>query len=42
VVVPMPDGSFAEIDHLPVDTPKETLGVVIYPTGDAKGALAGM
>jgi hypothetical protein len=42
VVVPMPDGSFAEIDHLPVDTPKETLGVVTCPNGKAAGGLAKM
>jgi hypothetical protein len=42
VVVPMPDGSFAPIDHLPVDTPNETLGVFTCPTGAVDGALARM
>lgn len=42
LVVPMPDGSFVTIDHLPADTARETLGVWSCPTGCAKGALAAM
>jgi hypothetical protein len=42
VVVPMPDGTSAEIDHLPVDTAKETLGVFTCPTGEAAGPLLAM
>jgi hypothetical protein len=42
LVVPMPDGSLAPIDHLPVDTPKETLGVWTCPTGDPAGSLTAM
>ena len=37
--VPTPDGSFAGIEHLPVDEPKKTLGVFTCPTGNAAGAL---
>jgi hypothetical protein len=40
MVVPMPDGSEVEIDHLPVTEPKETLGVWSSPVGCAKGAIA--
>lgn len=42
VVVPMPDGTVAEIDHLPVDTNKKTLGVWTCPTGKPTGALMAM
>ena len=38
----MPNGSYAAIDHLPVDTPQKTLGVWTCPTGAPKGALTGM
>ena len=40
MVLPMPDGSFAEIDHLPVSEPKETLGVWLSPDGSTTGAIA--
>ena len=40
MVVPMPDGSFAEIDHLPVSESKETLGVWSSPDGSTTGAIA--
>ena len=40
--VPMPDGTYAQIEHASVDTPKETLGVWTCPTGNASGALVGM
>lgn len=42
VVVPMPDGSVADIEHLPADTTKKTLGVWTCPTGKADGALDAM
>ena len=38
----MPDGSYAQIEHASVDTPKENLGVVTCPSGDALGVLLGM
>ena len=38
----MPDGTYAQIEHASVDTPKETLGVWTCPTGNASGALVGM
>ena len=40
MVVPMPDGSFAEIDHLPVSESKETLRVWSSPDGSTSGAIA--
>ena len=42
MVVPMPDGSVATIDHLSVDTAMETLGVWSAPNGSADGALVAM
>ena len=40
--VPMPDGPVAQIEHLPVDTAKETLGVWTSPTGCNKKAIQAM
>jgi hypothetical protein len=41
LVVPMPDGSTAKIDHLSVATSKKTLlGAHSTPNGEAKGAIA--
>jgi hypothetical protein len=31
----MPGGGFEEIEHLGVNVSKKTLGVYLYPTGDA-------
>lgn len=42
LMVPMPDGSVAKIDHLPVTTAKKTLGVYSAPNGDAAGATKAM
>jgi hypothetical protein len=42
MVVPLPDGSVAKIDHLPVTESKETLGVTSSPVGDAAGGLVAM
>ena len=42
MVVPLPDGTEAAIDHLPVTESKKTLGVWTSPTGCAKGALTAM
>jgi hypothetical protein len=42
MVVPMPDGKEWPIEHLPVDTPKETLGVWSCPTGNPSGAITAM
>ena len=42
VYVPMPDGSEAPIEHLPVDTAKKTLGVWSCPAGKAVKLLAEM
>eukprot|EP00956_Cyclotella_meneghiniana_P008124 scaffold10809_cov23-Cyclotella_meneghiniana.AAC.3 len=39
LVVPMPDGSEAEIVHLPVTESRETLGVWSAPVGTAEGAM---
>ena len=39
VVVPLPDGSFAPIEHLSVNTSSKTLGVKTCPSGDCSGAL---
>jgi hypothetical protein len=38
--VPMPDDTMVEIEHLSVDTAKETLGVWTCPSGSAKTALS--
>ena len=40
--VPMPDGTMVEIEHLSVDTSKETLGVWSCPSGSASTALTEM
>ena len=42
MVVPMPDGSTAVIDHLPITEAKETLGVYSCPDGNSDGALRAM
>jgi hypothetical protein len=42
MVVPLPDGTVVEIDHLPVTESKETLGVFSSPIGDAAGGLVAM
>ena len=42
MMVPMPDGSVAKIDHLPVTQARETLGVWSSPDGNAKETLAKM
>ena len=42
VGVPLPDGSFVQIEHASVDTAKETLGVWSCPSGDATTALEEM
>jgi hypothetical protein len=42
MVVPLPDGSQQEIEHLPVSTAKKTLGVYSAPNGEAKGAIVAM
>ena len=42
MMVPMPDGTEAEIDHLPVEASRETLGVWSSPDGSATGALRAM
>ena len=39
MVVPMPDGSDAEIEHLPVTESRETLGVWSSPVGNTDGAM---
>jgi len=39
LVVPMPDGTVAPIEHLSVDTSKKTLGVMTCPSGKSKGSL---
>ena len=40
--VPMPDGTMAKIDHLPVTTSKESLGVWTSPVGSSEGAMTAM
>ena len=42
ISVPMPDGSYAPIAHLSVDTAKETLGVFSCPSGKGQGQIAAM
>jgi hypothetical protein len=42
MVVPMPDGSTAVIDHLPITEAKETLGVYSCLNGNSDGALKAM
>jgi len=42
MVVPMPDGSEVEIDHLPVTQARETLGVWSSPDGNATESLTQM
>ena len=40
--VQMPDGSMCQIEHLSVDTAKETLGVFICPLGNFGTHLSSM
>jgi hypothetical protein len=40
IVVPLEDGSMARIEHLPLDAPTKTLGLMICPTGSSTGSLA--
>ncbi|HSN22990.1 MAG TPA: hypothetical protein VLS45_02270, partial [Methylomicrobium sp.] len=40
--VPMPDGTTAKIDHLPVTTDKKTLGIWTSPVGSSAGAMTAM
>ena len=42
MLVPMPDGTMATIEHLAVATAKETLGIWSAPSGSAEGALTAM
>ena len=42
MVVPMPDGTEVEIDHLPVTQARETLGVWSSPDGNASESLVQM
>jgi hypothetical protein len=42
MVVPLPDGSTAVINHLPITEAKETLGVISSPDGNSKGAILAM
>lgn len=39
--VPMPDGTMRQVEHLSVDTTKETLGVFTCPSGDFGTHLLG-
>ena len=40
ISVPMPDGSYAPIEHLPLDEGKKTLGVITCPSGKARPRAA--
>ena len=40
--VPLPDGSYAPIDHLSVDTARETLGVYTCPSGKSSSHIDAM
>jgi hypothetical protein len=40
--VPLADGSFAEIEHLPVSSAVKTLGLMTCPTGSSAAALGQM
>ena len=42
IAVPMPDGSSVPIEHLSVDTARETLGVFTCPSGQAKAQIKSM
>ena len=41
-VVPLADGSFAQIEHLGVNEPTKTLGSMTCPSGSNKGAIKDM
>jgi hypothetical protein len=40
--IPLADGSFAEIKHLPVSSAVKTLGSMMCPTGSSAAALGQM
>ena len=42
IMIPLPDGSFALIEHCGVETAHETLGVLTCPTGDFAPAIGAM
>ena len=42
IAVPMPDGACVPIEHLSVDTARETLGVFTCPSGQAKAQIKSM
>ena len=42
IVVPLANGAFSEIEHLPVSTPTKTLGKMTCPTGCSSGAIQQM
>ncbi len=42
ILVPLGDGTLAEIEHLPVSTPTNTLGQMTCPTGSSEGVLMQM
>ncbi len=42
ILVPLGDGSRAEIEHLPVSAPTKTLRQMTCPTGSSEGALMQM
>jgi hypothetical protein len=42
VVVPLEDGTFSEIEHLNIDTPTKTLGLMTAPTGSNAGVIKQM
>ena len=42
IVVPMPDGGFVPIEHVPVTEARETLGIFTAPDGSSAGGLKRM
>jgi hypothetical protein len=42
IVLPLADGTFLPIEHLPVSTPTKTLGQMTCPTGCSQGAIQQM
>ena len=40
--VPLPDGSYVQIESVSMNTAKETLGIWLCPSGDSTKACGGM
>jgi hypothetical protein len=42
IVVSLEDGTFSKIEHLNIDTPTKTLGLMTAPTGSNAGSIKQM